>query len=64
MLLLQACLGQYRDTLIRTLSAHMCHFGSDGGAKKSAKGGGKKKKVSLRPEYESDHPGDAKAALI
>ena len=64
MLLLQACLGQYRDTLIRTLSAHMCHFGSDGGAKKSAKQGGKKNKVSLRPEYERDHPGGTQAALI
>ena len=33
-LLLQACLGQYRDTLTRTLSTHMCHRGSDRSAKK------------------------------
>ena len=64
MLLLQACLGQYRDTLIHTFSAHMCHRGSDRSAKKSAKQGGKKKKVSLRPEYDRDHPGDAEAALV
>ena len=37
MVLLQACLGQYRNTLARTLSAHMCHLGSDRSAQKSTK---------------------------
>ena len=37
--------------------------GVGSGAKKSAKQGGKKKKVSLRPEYDRDHPGDAEAVL-
>ena len=37
MVLLQACLGQYRNTLARTLSAHMCPLGSDRSAQKSTK---------------------------
>ena len=42
------------------------HVSSGGGleCQKERKRRGQKKKVSLRPEYDRDHPGDAEAALV